>query len=83
MYCAKRDAFIFYGEMLGELKLLDEPPLVDIEWKRNDVGRFKIPAVSTATWRNTNGLVRAFVVNMSGSEQTIRPRCFSKSEKTR
>lgn len=75
------DSFL-YGEMLGELKLLDEPTLVDVEWKRNDVGRFKIPAVSTATWRNTNGLVRAFVVNMSGSVQTIRPRCFRKSERT-
>ena len=72
--------YFLYGELIGEIKMLDEVPVVDVEWQRDKVGKFKTPAVIGTIWRNGKGDVCSFAVNISGEELKIRFCPFGKSD---
>ena len=64
--------YLLYGELIGEIKPLDKTPEVEVEWHRDNAGKFKTPAVIGTVWRNDKGEIRAFAVNISGEWQKIR-----------
>ena len=71
--------FLLEGELLGELPTISGQPMVDVDWTRERVGAFKVPAIMGTIWRNGDGTrCRAFLVNVSGSEQTYSPPIESK-----
>ena len=66
--------FLLEGELLCELPTPHEVPEVEIAWNREKSGNFKVPAVMGTLWRNGNGSrKRAFLVNVSDSEQLFAP----------
>lgn len=64
--------FLLEGELLGEISLPKDIPMVDISWKREHTGTFKLPAIMGTIWCSGDGRrYRAFFVNISGNEQTF------------
>jgi hypothetical protein len=71
--------YFLYGELLGEIKMLDKVPLIEVEWQRDKVGKFKTPAVIGTIWRSSKGDICSFIVNISGEDQKIAFRPCDKS----
>ena len=80
--------FLVYGHLEDELRLLDAPPSVTVEWRKTRVKkgpseppptRVELPAVIGTVWRDVRGERKAvFAVNISEAERTVRFTCKGK-----
>lgn len=62
---AAKDFFV-YGQLLDEVRPLNDVPLVTHMWNRNQPHTARVPAVLATMWRDGRGRLAVFVVNTSG-----------------
>ncbi|MBC7329601.1 hypothetical protein H5T88_04500 [bacterium] len=65
--------YIIYGELLGEIKPLNEVPMVEGKWFMWGGGTLtaQLPSVMGTYWKGSDGTVGALIVNVSDKERVF------------
>ncbi len=61
--------FLVYGQLVDEVRPLNNVPAVTHQWHRNQPHSARLPAVMGTVWRDDRGRLAVFVVNTSGVPQ--------------
>lgn len=67
--------FLNFGDMMRPLRVVGELPRVTNIWRYKDTPEHTQPAILNSVWKAADGTAGIVLVNITGSEQTIRYRC--------